>query len=547
MAGTKTCLAALLLPALMLFSACDLHPGKQQADDLKTLNRGGRTGSSVVKIPGASSLWDQDLMNDMFVGLFARNAEGKIIPGMASSYTVSDDGLVWTFNLRAANWSDGKPVTANDFVFALQQQFNPHALEQTLLILSPLANAKPVSEGKLPTTELGISAPDARTLQIRLAHPVPDLPGLFSHPVTFPMPRHVVEEWGPEWTLPSHIVVNGPYRQVENAKGGFVRLVRNKEYFGNETVCTGEVRYFPAENRLDIYKDVQDGKLDIASAVPVHQTAMLQQEMPTYLHVLQILSTDYIAFNLRKPPFNDVRVRQALSMSMDRNALIHDALKARQVPAYTLVPPGIRAYGVVAKPDWTKLTMDQRRQKARQLLQDAGYGPDHPLEFTYTYLNDYLHAPVAQAEQKQWDRLAPWVHAKIAPELPSRHYANLRTGDFNIADALWLADYDDPYNFLQLMRSDSHLNYSGYFNSEYDQLLDQANRQKSADERASLLRTAESKLLDDAAIMPVWFNVSVSLVSPKVQGWKDNGIDNHPSQYLCKLDSHSGSPVQLHK
>lgn len=524
----------LLFSGLMLFvAACEPRADKPQGKIEHILNRSTRAGEMVLQWPHDSGRWDHALLNDMFVGLFARNAAGKPIPGMAQSYTVSDDGLVWTFHLRESSWSDGVPVTAADFVFALQRQFNRHAQEQTLVLLNPLLNATEIINETLPASELGVTALDENTLQIKLAHPVPDLPGLFSYPNTFPIPRHVVEEWGPEWTRPEHIVVNGPFKQVPVASGEYVKLVRNPSYFNHDKVCLDQVNYYPDTDPVRTEESVRMGKLDIAEAMRADRVPQLLQGMPAYLHITQILSTDYLAFNMRTPPFDDVRVRQALTMALDRNALVLDVLQARQSPAFLFVPPGARAYGTQATPAWAQQDVDTRRDKARELLQQAGYGPDNPLRFTFSYLNDCLHAKAGPAESSQWNDLAPWVQATAQPEQPGIHYALLRAGNFQVGDAVWKADYDDAFNYVQLMKSNSLLNYSGYDSPEYDQLLTRADRQKNADERARLLRRAEQKMLESAAIAPVWYNVSVALVSPRVQGWQDNVIDVHPSQYMC--------------
>jgi oligopeptide transport system substrate-binding protein len=530
-------LAAAVVAAVVLglLSACGQSEGGQ--DKALVLYRGNTAEPISLDPAKASGSWENAILADMFIGLFTDDAAGKPVPGMAQRWTVSEDRLVWTFTLRDAAWSDGEPVTAEDFVFGLRRTLDPKTLSEYASILYPIKNAQAVNEGKLPPEQLRVRAIDAKTVEIALEHPTPYLPGLLSHYTAFPVPAHVVRQYGSDWAQPQHMAVNGPYKLAEWRSNDYVRLVKNDKFFEAEKVCIDEVYYYPTTDSHTAERRVRNGELDLNSDFPADMLDFLKERVPRYVHVHSFLETTYLSFNMTKPPFNDARVRRALSMAIDRDFLVNQVLKDGRHVTTSLIPPGIANYKGEPKSKWEGLPLEERRAEARRLLEAAGFGPDHPLRFQYTFRNTKDNPRVAPVLQSDWRQIAPWVEVDLAGMEAQIHYVNLRAKNFEVADGAWIADYNDPQSFLYLMETSSGpMNYPGYSNARYDELTEKSSRIFDPEERAQLSAKAEQIVLDDAPIAPLWNEVNRNLVNPRVTGWVDNAVDFHPTRYLCFAD-----------
>ncbi len=528
---------AALSAALIMTAACGGGGPSENADELvRILHRGNTAEPYSLDPHKASGTWENNIIGDMFVGLFTENAEGDPIPGMAEEWLVSDDGLVWTFTLREAQWSDGEPVTAGDFVFAMRRILNPDTLAQYASLLYLIENAEAVNGGASPET-LGVRAIDDRTLEIRLEHPAPYLPGLLTHYTSFPVPAHVVAEHGDRWIRPENVQVNGPYRLVEWRTNDYVRVVRNELFFDNDNVCLDEIFYYPTNDANTAERRVRNGELDLNNEFPGQRIDFFRSEIPDYVQVSPALNTAYLSFNTLNPPFDDPRVRQALAMAVDNEFIVNEILQAGQIPAHAIVPPGIANYGGEARSSWADTPIAERRAEARRLLEEAGFGPDNPLRFEYTHRNTADNPRVAPVLRDDWSQIADWVRADIAGIETQTHYQNLRARNFQVGDAGWVADYNDAQNYLFLFESrTAELNYASYNSPEYDRLLREANLELDLEQRAEILAQAEQLLLDDAPIAPLWFQVNKSLVNPRVTGWVENPVRVNRSRYLCFAD-----------
>ena len=508
--------------------------GNKTVDEGLTLHRGNAAEPLSLDPHQASGTWENNIIGDMFIGLFTENAAGEPVPGMAENWITSDDGLTWTFTLREASWSDGVPVTANDFVFSLQRILNPETLAQYASLLFAIKNAEAVNSGKMPTDALGVRAIDEHTLEINLEYPAPYLPGLLSHYTSMPVPAHVVKEKGSAWIKPENIVVNGPYKLVEWRTNDYIHSTKNPLFFDAENVCLDDIFYYPTVDNNSAERQVREGRLDLNNDFPGQKLEFLNKQLPGYVRVHPYLGTTYFSFYTRKAPFNDKRVRNALGMALDRDFMTAEILKSGQIPAYSLVPPGVANYPKGARVKWAGLSLEQRKKKARELLKEAGYGPDHPLTFEYVYRNTRDNPRIAPAVQADWNDIAPWVNVTITGTETQILYANLRAGEFEASDGAWIADYNDAQNFLYLMETKTgQMNYSKYSNPEYDALVDQSNKELGMEKRAALMMKAEQIMLDDMPVIPMWYEVNRALVSPKVTGWVDNIVDIHRSRYLC--------------
>ncbi|WP_339748533.1 peptide ABC transporter substrate-binding protein [uncultured Maricaulis sp.] len=508
------------------------------------LNRGNNAEPLTLDPHKASGTWENNIIGDMFIGLFTDDPDAHPIPGMAESWEVSEDGLVWTFHLRDALWSDGVPVTADDFVFAWRRISNPETGAQYVSLLYPIVGVAEASRGEAPPESIGVHALDEHTLEIRLVNPAPYLPGLLTHYTTFPLPRHIVEQFGDEWVRPENIEVNGPYKLIDWRTNNFVHLSRNPLFYDDADSCVDEVYFYPTVDNSAAGRRVRNGELDLNMEFPGQQMEFLRREIPDYVRVHPFMGTVYFSINTTQEQFADPAVRNALGMAIDRDFIANEILRAGQLPAYSLVPPGIDNYPGGVEASWAHIPVEQRRVMARDILVAAGYGPDNPFRFEYTYRATGDNPRVAPVVQNDWSAIADWVQPELIVNDTQIHYDNLRAGDFQIADGGWIADYNDPYNFLFLGEYRSvPMNYARYNNPEYDALVERANQEQDLEVRGGLLAEAEQMLVNDMPIIPLVFYVNKNLVNPRVTGWVDNLTDIHRTRYLCFADVDRSTPA----
>ena len=511
--------------------------GQAPDDGVTVLHRGNIAEPFSLDPHKASGTWENNIIGDMFIGLFTENAAAEPIPGMAESWEVSEDGLSWTFTLREAQWSDGEPVDASDFEFALRRILTPDTLANYASILYPIRNARAVNAGDLAPEELGVIAVDARTLRIELEHPAPFLPQLLTHYTSFPVPEHVVETHGDAWVQPQNIVTNGAYKLVQWRANDFVHVERNAFFFDNEEVCIDEVFYYPTVDTPAAERRVRNGELDLNMEFAGQNMEFLRREIPDYVRVHPYLGTHYFSFNTTIEPFDDPRVRNALGMAIDRDFIAEEILRAGQTPAYSFVPPGVADYPDTARISWRNTPMEERREMARALLEEAGFGPDNPLRFEYTHRSTRDNPRVAPVVQQDWELIADWVDVEIAQIETQIHYSNMRAGDYQVGDGGWIGDYNDAYNFLFLAETDSvPMNYPRWSNAQFDALVEQANLTVDGEERGRMLAEAEQIMLDDMPYIPIVHEVNKALVNPQVTGWEDNISAIHRTRFLCLAD-----------
>ena len=473
------------------------------------------------------------------IGLTDRDVHGHPVPAMATSWSTSPDGLTWTFHLRDAIWSDGMPVTASDFVFAMRRVLEPATASYSAFLLYPIVNAEKVNKGKLPTLALGVAAPDPHTLVIHLQHPWINLPIYTSTRVMWPVPEHAVRRWGDAWTLPGRYVGDGPYTVVAWRLGDKVVLKKNPRFWDAAHVCYDEVDFFPTSDAVSNERSVRKGELDVSTTVQSNRLGFLRRSgMAPYLHVAPQGGVTYLAFNLKEPGLKDVRVRQALSMAIDREFIAHKLLRGGQTPAYNLVPPGLLGYDNPPMPYWAVWSFAARQSEARRLLAAAGYGPSHPLQLVIKHRNSAdptLFMPAIQADWK-----AVGVDATLQPNDVQVAYQEYEIHDFQVADAGWISE--DPIIYLDLSRADTGgQNYGDYDNPAYDSELDAALASADPATYDDHMRRAEAILLADAPLAPLYFVSSRNLVDPAITNWVDNPTDNHPVHRLCRAPPSSAS------
>lgn len=531
----RVLLTAVALGALAL-AGCDQGGGRPACPQGQLCLEYGNMADPLSIDPALETTVQGDhIMGDMFVGLTQYDPEGKPVAGMATSWETSPDGLTWTFHLRHSKWSDGVDLTADDFAYSMRRVMDPKTASEYASLLYVVKNGEAVNNGKLPPSALGVEAPDPYTLRIHLEHPAPYFLYITTHQVMYPVPKHVVEKWGDHWTDSTHWVSNGAYKLLAWNLGDHLRVVRNPLFYDAGSVCIDRVDYYPTIDSISAERRVRRGELDFNGDIQSNRIAYLERpdQIPQYVRINTWLGTDYVAFNgKQEPAFNDVRVRQALAMAIDRDFITRKLMRGGQTPAHAFVPPGVANYPGGAQPHWASWSLDKRQAEARRLLAAAGYGPGHPLKFELKQRNTADPMLIYPAVQADWKAVG--VQATLAPEESQIAYADYQARNFDAADVAWIADYNDPMTFLYLMKSNAGpQNYSDYHNPAYDALLDKADHETDLVRRGQILEQAEHMALEDATIAPIYHYVSKNLVSPKLTGWIPNIADWHRTRYLC--------------
>ncbi len=525
-------LGLVLVAAVLGFSNLNLNAAAQDVDAPVVLHRGNSAEPSSLDPHRMTGTWESRIVGDMFVGLYTAAADNTAILGAAESHTVSEDGLTHTFTIREGHvWSDGVPVTAYDFEYAFRRMVNPETAAEFASFHYIIENAREINYGEIDDlTQLGVHALDARTLEIRLVRPYPFFPDLLKSYLFFPVPMHMVEEYGDRWARAGTMVTNGPYVLTEWVPNDHVSVVRNPLFYDNDNVQIDEVVYYPTDDSSAALRRFRAGELDLNTEYPEQQSAWLQEHMPAETHTSPSTCVGYIVMNNETPPFDDVRVRQALSMSINREMLAGLVLGLGETPAYSIVTPHAPGYPAPA-PEWISLSFEDRQARARALLADAGFGPDHPLDFVYRYRESIKNRRAAIAVAGMWSEIGADVDL-INTEV-AVHYDDLRAGNYEVADAGWCPLLADPAEILLLVHSDFvELNTPNYFNPEFDARYNEGLITVDPTRRNQLMAEAETIMLRDMPLIPTYYYVNKNLVGSHVLGWVDNPSDAHRTRWL---------------
>jgi oligopeptide transport system substrate-binding protein len=365
---------------------------------------------------------------------------------------------------------------------------------------------------------------------VTLEHPAPYLPELLTHDTAYPVPRHVVLAKGGAWARVENFVGNGAYVPKVWVVDDHVTLVRNPRFYDAAHVRIDEVDYWPTEDSQTALKRFRAGELDTQSPIPATQIDWLRANMQAALRMRPFLAISYMPMNTARPPLNDARIRKALNLAFDREIVTAKVLKLGDPPAYGIVPPGIANYPGGAAMDFAHMPATARLALAQQLMHQAGYGPEQPLHLTLETTHDPDNKRVATVLQAMVKPIG--IDLEIRSVEQQVHYRNMQIGEFEIATAVWVADFNDASNFLDLLQSGSGNNYARYRNPAYDAALAQAQQESDAARRGRLLLGAEKLALKDYPWLPWRFRVSQDLVQPWVKGWTQNVRDYNRSRWL---------------
>jgi oligopeptide transport system substrate-binding protein len=523
-----------------LIAGCGGPPGEQEPTATPIGGASGRelADRQVLRVGNGSEPQSLDphrsegtpsafIQMDLFEGLVDEAPDGELVPGAAESWDVSADAKTYTFHLRRnARWSNGDPVTAQDFVYSLRRSADPATQSHYTFILSPIVNAEEVAAGERPPSDLGVRAIDDYTLEIRLNDPTPYFLGLLTHSATYPVHRASVERYGERFTRPGNLVSNGAYRLADWVVQSHIKLTRNPYYWDDAHTTIDEVWFYPTEDQDAELRRFRANELDITYTIPMKQLAWIRKNLPDELEIAPYLGTYYYGFNLTKPPFeNNPKLRRALALAVDRDIITKDILGAGQLPAYGWVPPVDHYIGQqMPEAAWTQA---EREAEAKRLYAEAGYSAEHPLHVQIMYNTQQDHKRIAVAIASMWQRVLGVRTSILNQEWKVFLDTVRQKQDTQVFRMSWIGDYDDAFTFAERMGSGSGLNDTGYSNPEYDRLLAASQKEGDPDKRAAILEHAERVLLADLPIMPLYFYVSTHMVKPWVGGYEGNIMDHH--------------------
>lgn len=462
-----------------------------------------------------------------FETLLTFDENNDIVPGQAESYEVSDDGLTYTFHLRdGLKWSDGSDFTAEDFVYSWKRLADPNtAAPYAADMLSTVKGYEEAAAGNIDA--LGVSAPDATTLVVELAAPCVYFDKIITHASMAPVKKDIVEANGDQWALaPETYVSNGPLKMIEWVPGSHMTFGKNENYWNADKVTLNSLKFVLMEDSNAAYSAYQTGEVHMIKDIPTEEIPSLQ-DSPDY-HLDPRLATSYTIFNTQKEPFDDARVRMALSLAVDREYVANTLMIGTVAPATNFVGPGIS--DAEAGSSFEEVTRKNNGgdffhvndyeadlAKAKELLAEAGYpnGEGFPI-IEYMTNDSGYNKPVAEYLQSAWKELGVTMDIKIVEW--STFTPTRRAGDFQICRGGWVYDYDDPSNMLNLLSSTSGNNDGKYSNPEVDKLLEEARTTADKTEHYEKLHAAENLILEDAAISPLVYSSDYYLQNPNLKG-----------------------------
>ncbi|CNF07059.1 ABC transporter substrate-binding protein [Yersinia kristensenii] len=519
--------------------ATAVPPGVELAlDQSITINNGSEVASlDPHKVEGNP---ETNIILNLLEGLVSNDANGHIIPAVASHWD-NDGYKVWTFHLRDnAVWSDGTPVTAQDFVYSWQRLANPKigSPYASYLQYAQIDNVDAVLKGVKKPDELGVKALDAKTLQVTLTEPVPYFINMLSHTSLKPVKRDVVEKYGDKWTLPQNFVGNGAYKLKDWVVNERIVLERSPTYWNNKETIINQATFLPITSEVSDINRYRSGEIDITnSAIPPNLFAKMKKDLPAQVHVSPYLCTFYYEINNQKAPFTDARVRTAIKLTLDRDIIATKIMGQGQIPAYGFTPIFTEG-GNFTLPEWASWTQEKRNVEARKLLAEAGFNAENPLKFNLLYNTSDQNKQQAIAAASMWQKnlgvTVTLQNQEWKTSLESRHQ-----GQFDVARATWCGDYNEPTAFLNMLLSDSSNNTFFYKNPEFDVLLAKTLAAPDAKARTALYQQAENLLDKDSAMVPVYYRVSVRLIRPTVGGFtgKDpQDLIDLKNLYIRKLE-----------
>ena len=527
-------LVAGLLAVLFAASCAKRESPAEEGIRTKTLLLGNGAEPRDLDPDVCNAFTDMNVLGALFEGLTSMDEKtSQAVPGVAERWDISPDGLVYTFHLRAdAKWSNGDSVTADDFVYSFHRILSPGLASEYAYMLYFIKNAEAFNGGKISDfVQVGAKALDARTLQVTLEHPCPFLPVVAAFQSWYPVHRATIEKFGrmdqpgTRWTRPENFVGNGPFALKEWSPNSRVVAVKNPFYWDAANNHLNAVVFFPTDDIATDENNFRANQVHLTYQLLPDRIEYYRREAPQFLRIDPFIETEFLVFNVTKPPLNDPRVRQALARAIDRVAIARDILHDSCQPANALTPPDTAGYTPEAK-------IPSDFDAARKLLAEAGYpgGKNFPVLEIQTK-NDNIWRAVAEAIQDRWKRELG-IHVEIASFEQKTWLSNSQALNYQINLYRWIGDYNDPSTFLYLFKSGSGNNNTGWANADYDRLNNEADHAADPATRNALLQQAEALLLGEAPLAPIYYGTRTYLIQPCVKGWVPALLGYHRYQLI---------------
>jgi oligopeptide transport system substrate-binding protein len=522
-------LAWSVIPLLALQCACTQHT--ESSEEAGTLRRGLSGEPASLDPAAASDSFSTQVIQDLYEGLTGESPTGEVVPGVASSWIVDQSGTKYTFRLRPnARWSNGKPVRAQEFIASWQRVLDPKQNSPVSNDLRLIAGATAIISGRLPPTSLGVSAPSDDVLIVNLEQPAPYFPQLLAHSAAFP----TYSDTSARTHDPRAWVSNGPYTLSRWRPGASLELTENIAYWDHPNVKIKHVEYQISPDQNSQFAAYRSGQLDMTDTVPPNAIDSLRKDHPKELLIAPYLATAYYGLNFAALPFQgNLKLRQALAMAIDRQRLV-SALALGQIGAYGFVPPGTWNYAPQHW-EWEKLSDSDRIAEARRLYTAAGYSIGSPLRLRLLMNSNPAIKQTAIMIAAMWKEELGIDTELIDEEFRVFLQSRREKNKWEVVRLAWNADYNDASNFLDIFRSNSSNNDTGYTNPLFDKLLDDAAKSADPENRRALLENAERVMLADYPALPLYFFVSKRLVKPYLFGVKPNPLDRVASKTVVLL------------
>lgn len=523
----------LLAGCALVLTSCKGDPPIDSYTRDKILVLGNSTEPQGLDPQIVTGVIESNIIRALFEGLCVEHPskEGVHLPGAAESWRANDDFTEWTFQLRRdGQWSDGTPLTAEDFLFAYQRILHPDFGAEYASMLYYIRGAEAYNKGETDDfSTVGVRAPDPYTLIVQLKASIPFLPDLTKHYTWYPVPKHIIlkhgsmEQRNTAWTEPGKLVSNGPFVLREWKLNYYIKAEKNPNYWDRATVKLEGILFLPISNQYTEARMFFNQQLHATYGLAPEMIEYAAANYPDYLRQETYLGTNFIRFNVTDPTLKDLRVRKALALSIDSEAIITHILKGGQKPAYGMVPP--------TEDYRTPRAVSFDPERAKQLLTEAGYGPHKKLRVTLLSTDREVSKRLSEAYQDMWKK---HLGAEVSIEQREwKTYLTRMSGlDYQLALAGWIGDYPDPTTFLDMWKTGDGNNRTGWSNMDYEALLARAEQTKDPGQRLRVLEQAEALFLSEMPIIPVYWYTTNYLLHDSVQGWHPLLLNNHPYKFV---------------
>ncbi|EPC7687260.1 MULTISPECIES: peptide ABC transporter substrate-binding protein [Providencia] len=464
-------------------------------------------------------LTEAQVMRDLFEGLVNQDSHGKPIPGVAQSWSTTDN-KTWMFKLRPdARWSNGDPVTADDFVYSWRRLVMPENTSPFAWFgaLAGINNAQQIIDGKLPADQLGVEAIDKRTLKITLDKPIPYFPSLTANFSLFPVHAKTIEKYGADWIKVGNLVGNGAFILSDRMVNEKIVLTPNPFYWDHANTVITKVTFVPINQESNATNRYLAGDLDITESFPKQRYQKLLADIPNEVFTPDQLGTYYYAFNTQRAPTNDARVRKALSMTIDRNLIAKKVLGTGEKPANRFTPD-VTAGFKPQKGMYDNASQKELDEKAKALLHSAGYGPNNPLRLVLLYNSSENHQKIAIAVASMWKKKLG-AEVKLVNQEWKTYIDSRNTGNFDVIRASWIGDFNEPSTFLSLLTAQHSGNIPKFNSKRYDEVMASASIETNEELRNRYYNQAEEIIAQEAPIAPIYQYTNGRLIKPWLKGY----------------------------